>query len=57
MFSQHQGRCRTQDLVVERPRGSVNRAWTLPKDAMLDGIHAKVNNGELVIIIPKRKVC
>lgn len=23
---------------------------------MLDGIHAKVNNGELAIIIPKRKV-
>ncbi|KAK9918790.1 hypothetical protein WJX75_006934 [Coccomyxa subellipsoidea] len=45
----------SKDVVVERPRGGVKRTWRLPKDALLDGIHAKVNNGELVISVPKRK--
>lgn len=41
---------------MERPRGGMKHTWRLPKDALLDGIHAKVNNGELVISVPKRKV-
>jgi HSP20 family molecular chaperone IbpA len=34
----------------------VRRTIKLPSDALLDGIHAKLNNGELTIMIPK-KVC
>ncbi|CAL8464252.1 g3787 [Coccomyxa elongata] len=45
----------SKHLLVERPRGSIKRSWRLPKDAMLDGIHAKLHNGELTIIVPKRK--
>ncbi|BDA49373.1 probable spore protein SP21 at N-terminal half [Coccomyxa sp. Obi] len=45
----------SKDLLVERPRGGIKRSWRLPKDAMLDGIHAKLHNGELTIILPKRK--
>ncbi len=42
--------------MAERQRGGVRRSWRLPRDAILDGIHAKVTNGELVVIVPKRKV-
>ncbi|EIE24938.1 Zn-dependent exopeptidase [Coccomyxa subellipsoidea C-169] len=45
----------SRDLVAERQRSGVRRSWRLPRDAILDGIHAKVTNGELVIIVPKRK--
>lgn len=45
-----------QVLLVERPRGGIRRSWRLPKDALLDGVNAKLHNGELAITVPKRKV-
>jgi hypothetical protein len=39
---------------MERRRGGFNQRWKLPEDALLDGIHAKLQNGELVVVIPKR---
>lgn len=45
----------SKDILVERPRGGIKHSWRLPKDAMLDGIHAKLHNGELTVIVPKRK--
>ena len=39
---------------MERRRGGLHQRWKLPDDALLDGIHAKLQNGELVVVIPKR---
>ena len=38
---------------MERRRGGLHQRWKLPEDALLNGIYAKLQNGELVIAIPK----
>lgn len=45
-----------QAVWTERRRGDIQRKWKLPENAMLNAIHAKLNNGELVIAVAK-KVC
>ena len=47
--------CTSQVLLAERQRrAAVNRRWKLPEDVLLDGVHASLRNGELVVLIPKR---
>lgn len=43
-----------QAALAARPRRAVDIRVPLKSDARLEGIHAKLTNGELTIIIPKR---